>query len=170
MGVPAHRRVEVYRVHPAILWLTVFAALLLQTVLPPILPIARKFDFPLLVTIYFALLRRSQVFGIGLGTVVGLTQDALAHGLIGTSGMAKALVGFLAATVSVKIDLEQPAPRIVFAGVLIFVHRIFLFGLERALFDPPPTFQPFDMLGGVLINLGLGLVLFQALDHAKQRV
>lgn len=168
MGVPAHRRVEVFRIHPAILWLTVFAALLLQTVLPPILPIARKFDFPLLVIIYFALLRRSQIFGIGLGTAVGLTQDALAHGLIGTSGMAKALVGYLAATVSVKFDLEQLAPRFIFAGVLIFVHRIFLFGLERVLFEPPPPFQPLDMLGGVLINVALGLVIFQVLDHFKQ--
>ena len=168
MGAPAHRPVAVFRVNPATLCLTAFAALLLQTVLPLIHPLARLIDFPLLVTIYFALLRRNQVFGIALGTILGLLQDALAHGLIGTSGMAKALVGFLAATASVKFDLEQLAPRLVFAGALIFVHSFFLFGLERALLDPPSPFQPFDMLSGVLVNAALALVLFQGLDHFKQ--
>lgn len=169
MGASARRPVEVFRVHPAILWLTAFAALLLQTVLPLKIPMARKFDFPLLITIYFSLQRRSKVFGIGLGTVLGLSQDALAHGYIGIFGMAKGLVGFLAASASFKFDLEQLAPRLIFAGVLIFVHSIFLFGLERALLDPPPPFHPMEMLGGVLVNLALGLVLFQVLDRFKQR-
>jgi len=167
MGATARRRVEVFRVNATTLWLTAFAALLLQTVLPLIHPLARLIDFPLLVTIYFSLLRRNQIFGVGLGTALGLLQDALAHGLIGTSGMAKALVGFLAASASVKFDLEQLAPRLFFAGILIFIHSIFLFGLERALLDPPPPFQPFDMLSGVLINAALGLVMFQGLDHFK---
>lgn len=168
MGTQAGRPVEVFRVHRATLWITAFAALLLQTVLPPKIPLARLFDFPLLVTIYFSLLRRSKVFGIGLGTVLGLSQDALAHGYIGTFGMAKALVGFLAASASVKFDLEQFMPRLVFAGVLIFVHSVFLFGLESVLLEPPPIFRPLDMLSGVLVNVAVGLVLFQALDYFKR--
>jgi rod shape-determining protein MreD len=170
MGVPAHRRVEVFRVHPIVIWVTIFAALLLQTELPRIFPAARRFDFPLLVIIYFALLRRSQIFGIGLGTVAGLTQDALAYGLVGINGMAKGLVGFLAATVSVKFDLEQLAPRFIFAGVLIFVHSLFLFGLDRILLEPPPPFRPLDLFISVMINVALGLVIFQVLDHFKHRV
>ncbi len=168
MGLQAHRRVEVFRINPIIIWATVFAALLLQTVLPLIHPVARRLDFPLLVTIYFALLRRSEVFGIGLGTAVGLTQDALAHGLIGTSGIAKALVGYLAASSSTKFDLEQFVPRFFFAGTLIFVHRIFLFGIERALLDPPPVFRLVEMLTGVMMNVVLGLFIFQILDYFKR--
>jgi hypothetical protein len=64
--------------------------------------------------------------------------------------------------------LEQLAPRFVFAGILIFVHSVFLFGLERVLLDPPPPFRPLDMLSGILVNVALGLVLFQALDHFKR--
>ena len=169
MGASARRPVEVFRVHPAILWLTAFAALLLQTVLPLKVPMARKIDFPLLITIYFSLQRRSKVFGIGLGTVLGLLQDALAHGYIGIYGMTKGLVGFLAASASFKFDLEQLAPRLIFAGALIFLHSIFLFGIERALLEPAPPFRPLDMLSGVLVNLAIGLVLFQVLDRFKQR-
>jgi len=168
MGTPAQRSVEVFRVRPATFGIAAFAALLLQSVLPLKIPLARLFDLPLLVTIYFSLLRRSKVFGIGMGTVLGLLQDALAHGYIGTFGMAKALVGFLAASASVKFDLEQFTPRLIFAGALIFVHSIFLFALDRVLLESPPAFQPLDMLSGVLVNVALGLVLFQVLDHFKQ--
>jgi rod shape-determining protein MreD len=168
MGAPAHRSVEVFRVHPATLGVTAFAALLLQTVLPLKIPLARLFDFPLLVTIYFSLLRRNKIFGIGLGTGIGLLQDALSHSYIGIFGMAKALVGFLAASASVKFDFEQLAPRFVLAGILIFVHSIYLFGLERFLLEPPPPFRPLDMLSGVLVNVALGLVLFQVLDYFKR--
>jgi rod shape-determining protein MreD len=119
------------------------------------------------------LLRRNQVFGIGLGTGLGLLQDALSHGYIdhsyiGIFGMAKALIGFLAASASVKFDLEQLAPRFVFAGILIFVHSIFLFGLEHFVLGLPSPFRPLDMLSGVLVNVALGLVLFQVLDHFKR--
>jgi rod shape-determining protein MreD len=159
--------VEVFRVPRATLWITAFAALLLQTVLPLKVPLAHLFDFPLLVTIYFALLRRGKVFGIGLGTVLGLLQDALTHGFIGIFGMAKALVGYLAASASVKFDLEQLVPRLMLAGILIFVHRLFLAGLERVVLEQP--FPPrLEMLSGVLVNVALGLVLFQVLDHFKR--
>lgn len=167
MAARADRPVEVFRVPPATLWITSFAALLLQTVLPLKIPVAHLFDLPLLVAIYFALLRRSKVFGIVLGTVLGLLQDALAHGFIGIFGIAKALVGYLAASASVKFDLEQLVPRLMFAGILIFVHRLFLAGLERVLLEQPvpPTLE---MLSGVLVNAALALVLFQVLDHFKR--
>jgi hypothetical protein len=57
------RSVEVFRVRPVVLWVTVFLALLMQTVLPLGVPQARVIDFPLLVTIYFALMRRNKIFG-----------------------------------------------------------------------------------------------------------
>lgn len=167
MPARADRSVEVFRVPRAVLWVTSMVALLLQTILPLKIPLAHLFDFPLLVVIYFALLRRSKVFGIGFGTVLGLLQDALAHGFIGIFGMAKALVGYLAVSASVKFDLEQLVPRLMFAGILIFVHRVFLAALERVLLEQPVP-PPLEMLSGVLVNVALGMVLFQVLDHFKR--
>ena len=101
MPASTHRSIAVFQVHPAILSVAAVVALLLQTFLPLKLPLARLMDFPLLIAIYFALMRRDKVFGIGLGTVLGLLQDALSHGFIGIFGIAKAIVGYLAATAAV---------------------------------------------------------------------
>src|SRR3974377_178978 len=106
MAQSLERPIAVYRVHPATLWGSLFVALLLQTFLPLILPLARLFDFPLLAVIYFALLKRNRVFGTVLGRGAGLLQDALSHGYIGTFGMAKAFIGYIAAWGSVKFNLE----------------------------------------------------------------
>lgn len=170
MAVSRRRQVEVYRTRPVVLGVAVFASLLLQTVLPLTFPRARFFDFPLLAVIYFSLLRRSKFFGIGLGTAVGLLQDALSHHYIGLYGMAKALVGYLAASTSVKFDLEQLLARFILAGVLVLVHGAFLLGLERALLEFPPPFVPLDLATNVLFNMAMALLLFHMLDRFKRPV
>jgi rod shape-determining protein MreD len=168
MGTRIQRPVEVSRIAPATLWITVFAALLLQKFLPLRVPLARFFDFPLVVTIYFALLRRDKVFAIGLGAGVGLLQDAFSNGLIGVFGMAKALVGYLGASASVKFDLEQLPARFVLTAILVPVHGAFLLALEYGLLESPPPFWPLDFVTSVLVNVGLGLILFQLLDRFRR--
>lgn len=153
---------------PAVLWVTVFVALLLQTFLPLKISLARLLDFPLLVTIYFAVVRRNKLFAIGLGTGFGLLQDALAHGYIGIFGMAKAVIGYLAASASVKFELEDILARFALTALLVPVHSLILLALQRVLFEPPPSFQPLESASGVLVNVGLGLVLFQILDRFRQ--
>jgi rod shape-determining protein MreD len=168
MNQSVERPIAVYRVNPATLWASLFTALLLQTFLPLILPVARLFDLPLLAVIYFALLKRNRVFGIFLGAGVGLLQDALSHGAIGIFGMAKALVGYLAAWGSVKFNLEHTPPRIFLTGSLILAHSLILVGLRRVLFEVPPLSQPADLVSTVLVNVALALILFQALDRFKE--
>jgi len=154
--------------HPAILWLTVFVALLLQTFLPVKVPLARLFDFPLLAIIYFAVVRRDKVFAIGLGTGIGLLQDALSHSYFGIFGMAKALIGYLAASASVKFELDEVLARLALTGILVSVHGLALLGLQRGLLEVPPLFQPLETASGVLVNVGLGLILFQVLDRFRR--
>ena len=168
MTTPIQRSAEVFRVHPIILWGAVFASLLLQAFLPTKIPLTRLFDFPLLTLIYFAVLRRDKLFAIGLGTAVGLLQDALSHGYIGIFGMAKAIVGYLAASASIKFDLDQTLSRSTLTAALVVAHALSLFGLERILLEPPPPFAPLNMASGVLVNAGLGLILFQLLDQLRK--
>ena len=155
--------------HPALLWVVVFAALLLQTFLPVRIPLARLFDFPLLVAIYFSVVRRNKIFAIGLGTGIGLLQDALSSGLIGMFGMAKGLIGYLAATASVKFELEDMFARLGLMATLVLVHGVFLAVMHRLLLDPPPPFNILDLLSGTLINAGLGLIIFLALDKLRKQ-
>jgi rod shape-determining protein MreD len=167
MPVSTDRAVEVFRVHPAALWVSAFAALLLQTFLPLKIPLARLLDFPLLVAIYFPLVRRNKVFGIALGTGLGLLQDALSHGFIGISGMTKALVGYLAASASMRFELESLLLRAVMSTAFILTHSLCLAGLQHGLLESPPPFQPLEMASGVLVNVALGLVIFQVLDRFR---
>lgn len=168
MPVSTHRSIAVFQVHPAILWGASVVALLLQTFLPLKLPLARLMDFPLLIAIYFALMRRDKIFGIGLGAVLGLLQDALSHDFIGIYGIAKAIVGYLAATASTRFELESLVTRSVLTAGFVLVHNLCRAGLQHMLLEAPPRFQPLDAASAVLVNVALGLIIFQILDRFRR--
>ena len=168
MITPIRRPIEVYRVQPVVFWTTVLLSLLLHAVLPLKLPVARLFDLPLLVTIYYGLVRRNLVYGTLLGTGLGLVQDAMAHGFIGFHGMANCLNGYLAAAAGVRFDPEHLLPRSLLTGLLVLVHDLSVIGLQRALLESSPPFEPIDVAASVMVNVALGLVLFQLLDRFKQ--
>src|ERR1019366_2617033 len=152
----ANRPVAVFRVHPAIMAAAALLALLLQTFLPLKLPLAHLMDFPLLITIYFALVRRDKLFGIGLGTALGLLQDALSHGYIGIFGIAKAIVGYLAASASTRFELDSLVARTVLTGGFVLVHSLTLVALQHVLLETPPPFQPLTIASSILVNTALG--------------
>jgi rod shape-determining protein MreD len=167
---PADRSAAVYRVHPAAFWISLFVGLLLQVSLPVKIPLARLFDFPLIITIYFSLVRRNKIFGTTLGTGLGLVQDALSHGLIGMFGMAKGLVGYLAASASLKFDVEQLGTRYVLTGFLVAVDRLLIVGLQNVLFEAPPPFVPLDLASAVIVNVALALICYQILDRFRRPI
>jgi rod shape-determining protein MreD len=167
MAVAPEREVEVFRVHPATLWVTILVALLLQTFLPLKIPVAGLIDFPLLVTVYFTLIRQNKIFGIALGTGLGLMQDALSHGYVGMFGMAKALVGYLAALAAIRFNVESLFARSVVTASLILLHNLSMAGLQHTLLDSPPAFLPLDVASAVLVNVALSLMLFPLLDRFR---
>jgi len=168
MPVSTQRSVAVYQIHPAIILATALAALLLQTFLPLKLPLARMMDFPLLLVIYFALMRRNRMFGMGLGTALGLLQDALSHGYIGIFGISKAITGYLAASASTSFELESLLTRTVLTGVFVLVHNLCLIVLQHVLLESPPPFQLISTVSAILVNVALGLILFQLLDRFRR--
>ncbi len=167
MPVAPQREVEVFRVRPATLWVTILVALLLQTFLPLKVPLAGLMDFPLLVTVYFTLVRQNKIFGIALGTGLGLTQDALSHGYVGMFGMAKALVGYLAAFAAIRFNVESLFARSVVTASLILLHNLCMAGLQHALLDSPPAFMALDLASAVLVNVALSLIVFPVLDRFR---
>ena len=90
-AVPARSdlRVDAYRFPPWAVILIALLALWLQGYLPLWFPTASVLYLPLLVTLYFALSRRSQISGMLVGAAIGLAQDSLGHGPIGLFGMVK---------------------------------------------------------------------------------
>lgn len=137
LGASIHRNLETRRFPPLAYLLVPLAALVLQAWLPRVAGPYAWFDLPLVVTVYFALGRRSPIQGTVMGAIIGLFEDALSHRAIGVNGIAKTIVGFLAASVGVRIDVENHAIRLVLtlllsllsSAVCIFVYRVLL-GLE----------------------------------------
>ncbi len=156
------------RIHPAAFWISLFAGLLLQVTLPIEIPLARLFDFPLVLTLYYAMVRRDKIFGTLLGTGLGLAQDALARGLIGMFGIVDGLVGYLAAAASMKFELDQMGARYVVTGVLVSLHAPVLILVQHLLFESPPRFVLLDWVSGVIVNVALALICYPVLDRFRR--
>jgi rod shape-determining protein MreD len=158
------------RRYPQILYVMVpLTALVLQAWLPRVIGKYSWFDLPLIVTVYFALGRRSPIQGTMMGAVMGILEDALTHRPIGINGVAKTIVGFLAASVGVRVAVENQTIRLALnfllsllsSGIVVFVYR-FLLGLE---FQWQWYIELFSALGNSLI----AIVLFPLLDRLQIR-
>jgi rod shape-determining protein MreD len=145
-------------------------ALFLQASLPLRLSFVSVFDLPLLVTIFFAVARRNPLAGTLTGCIIGLAQDSLAyqHQPIGLFGISKSVVGYLASSIGVKIDVENPGSRLLMTFGFYLLHR----GIYQALRNMarmPLQFNWGHELGAALSNAVLAVGLFMLLDRYKQR-
>src|SRR5712671_7862403 len=123
-------QVEVYRFGIPATVLIPLTALFLQAWLPLRLPFFSIFDLPLLVTISFAMARRSQVAGIFTGALIGIFQDALTGQPIGLYGISKTVVGFGASSLGIKLDVENAGARVLLTLVFYVVHEVVYFTMR----------------------------------------
>jgi rod shape-determining protein MreD len=138
LGPNYRRDLEIHRYPILVYALVPLAALVLQAWLPWVLRGYVWFDLPLVVTVYFALVRRSPIQGTLMGCVLGIFEDALTHHAIGINGVAKTVAGFLAGSVGVRFDVENHTIRLLLtfalsrlcSGIYLFVFR-FLLGLNE---------------------------------------
>lgn len=133
-----YRRDLGIRSYPLLVYALVpLTALVLQAWLPRLLGNYAWFDLPLEVTVYFALVRRDPIQGTLMGAGLGLFEDALTHHAIGVNGVAKTVVGFLAGSVGIRIDVENHTIRLMLvfmlsllsSAIYVFIYRILL-GLD----------------------------------------
>ncbi len=110
------------------------ASLLIQVYLPlfETLRFVAKIDLPLLVTIYFALMRRSQLRGLTIGLILGLAQDSFSRFYIGMYGMCKTMVGYFSASVGMQFDVEHSFVRILLCFVFYMFHQFLLLGFATS--------------------------------------
>ena len=165
----SQEQVEVYRFSFLTAIFIPLAALFLQAFVPLRLPWFGVFDLPLLVVIFFAIARRSQVSGLLTGAVIGLLQDSLTHQPIGLYGIAKTVVGFGASSLGVKIDVENIGAR--FLGTVFFylVHQIIYFVVARGMVQLDLHWSWSHESLASLANGFLAVLLFAVLDRLKQR-
>jgi rod shape-determining protein MreD len=162
-------QVEVYRFRLPVAILIPLAAIFLQAFLPLRVPFFAIFDLPLLVTIFFAVARRSQVAGLMTGALIGLVQDSLTHQPIGIYGIAKTVVGYGASSLGVKLDVENAGARFLVTLCFYAVHEVIYFTVARGLVGLSVAWSWPRELGSAFANAILAVPLFFLLDRFKQR-
>lgn len=162
-------QVEVYRFSPVTAVVVPLAALFLQAIVPLRFPAFAMFDLPLLVVIFFAIARRSQVAGLLTGAIIGLIQDSLTHQPIGLYGIAKTVVGFGASSLGVKIDVENIGARFLGTTFFYMVHQIIYIVVAKGMVRLDMQWSWLHILLSALANAFLGVILFAGLDRLKLR-
>ena len=162
-------QVEVYRFSVPVTVGVPLLALFLQAFVPLRFPFFSIFDLPLLVTIFFAVVRRSPVTGLLTGSVIGLLQDSLTHNPIGLYGIAKTVVGYGASSLGVRLDVENAGARLLLTLFFYMVHEIVYFLVGRGLVGLTAHPSWAYELGAAFANAVLAVLLFAALDKFKQR-
>lgn len=168
---PYERRPEIYHFHPAVLVVTVGLAVFLQAALPLYLPfqgLISLLELPLLVVVYFGFSRRNPSTGLLLGLAVGLLQDALSYTPLGLYGMAKTLVGYVASSLSSRVDTDRAQPRLLLLFGFYFFHQSVYVLEQRLLLDQPAEFVDLPVLEGALVNALLGVLVFHFLDRFRR--
>src|SRR5271168_4833700 len=151
----SRRELEQHSFPPAVAILVPLGAILLQALLPKPFPRLAILDLPLIITVFFAVSRRNPVAGTLTGAAIGLLQDALTSQPIGVNGMAKSVIGYIAASIGIQIDVENLTTR-VFINFGFFLlngfHLLWIHELLRA-----------------AINTVVALPIFYLLDNTKRR-
>ncbi len=163
-------QVEVYRFSIPVTVGVPLLALFMQAFIPLRFPrFAFYVDLPLLVTIFFAMARRSPIAGLLTGAVIGLAQDMLGHNAIGIYGIAKTVVGYGASSLGVKLDVENAGARLLVTLGFYLVHSAVYFTVARGMVNmTQPWSWGHGMLAG-LVNGILGVLIYFLLDRFKQR-
>ncbi len=164
----ADLRVEVHRFNPLLMIAAALVAILIQGYLPMWFPTTAALDLPLLITIYFALSRRSQIAGLLIGAIIGLAQDSLSHGPIGMYGMTKTIVGYAASSLGARIDTEHPGVRLLAVFGFYYVHVAVYLGLQRVLLEKAIVLPGPRSLAVATVHAILAVVIFQFLDRFRK--
>ena len=144
-------------------------AVFLQAFLPLRFPRLDVFDLPLLVVIYFSVSRRSPIAGTLTGAVVGLLQDGVTHRPFGIHGIANTIIGFLAASIGLKIDVDNHVTRILMIFAFTLLDSFLYLLIVRHLMAEPLAWSWLHQLLRAGVNVALGLVLFALLDRTRLR-
>ena len=165
----SRRDLEIHRYPVLIYGLIPLVALVLQAWLPRLVGKYAWFDLPLVVTVYFALGRRSPIQGTFMGASMGLFEDALSHHAIGVNGIAKTVAGFLAASVGVRIDVDNFTVRLLFIFLLSIVASVLYVFVTRFLLGMELEWNWLTELFKAIGNSVIAILTFPLLDRLQIR-
>jgi rod shape-determining protein MreD len=162
--------IEVHKFFPGAIVVVTVAALVFQSSARVYFPKLEILDLPLLVTIYFGLSRRNPSTGLLLGTIIGLSQDALSGPTVplGFYGIAKTMIGYLASSIGARLDTEHPAARFALIFGFFVLQQAILVSIRRLLLAQPEAWFNMHLAIAAAVNALLGTVLFLGLDRLRR--
>ncbi len=165
----SRREVEQQSFSLPVALLVPLGAILLQVLLPKLLPRLTILDLPLIVTLFFAVSRRSPIAGTTTGATIGLLQDVLTSQPIGVNGMAKSLIGYAAASLGSQIDVDNNATRALLTFGFCLLQSVLIYLIERRLLG----IVGFHLLWlhellRAVVNTAVALPVFYLLDRTKR--
>ena len=164
-GLPgAQRKGRMTRAQLAAIVAIPLIAILFQVYVPRFFTFLSYLELPLLVTVYFALMRHSPVAGVLFGASVGLAQDSLSQNPLGMFGIVKTLVGYFAASFSQRFAADNLWVRVVLSFFFYFFHQFFYWVLTRALLGEGVNFDPQQVLVFAILNSAVAGPLYHTLD------
>lgn len=125
-------------------------------------------DLPLLITIYYAISRREPISATLFGAVMGIAQDALTHHALGIFGIAKAIIGYMAASIGVRLDTENHGTRLLLCFGFTMAQTAILWLLERHMLSQPFAVHWLHELIRSVVNALAGVILFALLDLTRR--
>ncbi len=163
------RAVERSHLSLPVLLLVALGAVLFQVYVPLFFEFLTFLELPLLVTVYFGLARRQAVSGLLYGAAIGLAQDSLSHQPLGMFGIAKTLVGYSAASLSQRLDADNPMLRLLLGFFFFLFHHFFYWLLTWLLLSQSLGFAFLQTLIAGLMNALVAVPLFHVLDRLRGR-
>ena len=161
---------EIYRFPPWVLVAAILISFLAQTFLLEFFRVGNILDLPLLVVIYFGFSRRNPSTGLLLGSFVGLLQDALSYQAIGLFGVAKTVVGFLASSLTSRVDTDNPAARTLLIFGFFLLQNAVYAGTQSLLpeMGAQPPMPLLQALKAGLVNAIIGVIAFTQFDRVRR--
>lgn len=144
-------------------------AIFLQAYLPLRFPRFGVLDLPVLVVIYFAVSRRSPIAGTLLGLVIGMVQDAFTHLPLGINGIIDSILGYMAASIGLRVDVDNPGTRLMMNFIFMLLASVLhVLILRRLLGIHAEWFWLHEFIRAVINSL-IGVILFALLDRLRRR-
>ncbi len=165
----SRREMEEHRFHPVVLILVPLLAIFLQVYLPLRFPSVAVLNLPVLIVIYFAVSRRSPITGTLIGLIIGLIQDAMTHLPLGINGIIDCIIGYLAASIGIRVDVDSPGTRLLINFSFVLFGSLLHVLILRRLLGMQETWFWLHELIRSLINALIGVVLFALFDRMRQR-
>jgi rod shape-determining protein MreD len=144
-------------------------AIFVQVFVSKSLHVIEVFNLPLLVTIFFAVARRRPVPGLMTGAVIGTLQDVFSGAYIGLNGIANTIIGYMASSLGLRIDVDNPGSRFLMTLGFSLIHRVLYMVIDRGLVGANDPWLLRHTAISAVSNALVAVVLFAGLDRLKDR-